>query len=155
MATVLQFRERLAPLANKEKVYELFFEVVKSFESYLIDFNLIRLEEGEDIFGNIVGRYKRSTELEALFGEGPKPIKPKKEGEPYNFQWTGGLFDGMYIEFTKDSFTFTSKDSKTPELKVKYKNIFGLQERDLNEAMRDKLYPGFMKLIRNQLHLAA
>ncbi len=153
MATVIQLRNYLEPLKDKDTVYGLFFEVVKSFEAYLIDLNQIRLEEGQDVSGKLVGRYSRATEIESLFGEGPRPIQPKREGEPYNFQWTGGLFDGMTIDIFPDMALFTSKDSKTPELIAKYGDIFGLQPQDLNEALRDKLYPGFMKLIRNQLGL--
>lgn len=153
MATVHQFRERLEPLANKEFLYSLFLGVVSGLQEYLLDFNKIRLEVGQDIFGRTIGTYSKATELESLFGQGPRPIKPKVEGQPYNFQWTGGLFDGMYIEFSKDSFTFTSKDQKTPELVAKYGDIFGLQEKDLQEALDNKIYPGFMELIRKQLLL--
>lgn len=153
MATAVQLRTRLEPLRDRDTVYGLFFDVVKSFEAYLIDLNQIRLEEGHDVFGDLTGRYKRSTELESLFGDGPRPIRPKTEGEPYNFQWTGGLFDGMFIEIFGDRAEFTSRDSKTPELVAKYGDIFGLQGQDLEEALREKLYPGFMQLIRNQLGL--
>jgi len=153
MATAVQLRARLEPLRDRETVYGLFLDVVKSFEAYLIDLNQIRLEEGQDIFGDLIGRYSRATELESLFGEGPRPIQPKREGEPYNFQWTGGLFDGMYIDIFPDRAQFTSRDSKTPELIAKYGDMFGLQPQDLEESLREKLYPGFMKLIRNQLGL--
>lgn len=153
MATAVQLRARLEPLNDRDTVYGLFFEVVRSFEAYLIDLNQIRLDEGQDIFGDIIGTYSRATELESLFGDGPRPIEPKTEGTPYNFQWTGGLFDGMTIDIFPDRAEFTSKDSKTPELVAKYGDMFGLQPQDLDEALRDKLYPGFMKLIRNQLGL--
>ena len=152
MATAVQLRARLEPLKDRETVYGLFLDVVKSFEAYLIDLNQIRLEEGQDIFGDEIGRYSRTTELAAKFSQ-IKPIQPKKLGEPYNFQWTGGLFDGMYIDIFPDRAQFTSRDSKTPELIAKYGDMFGLQPQDLEESLREKLYPGFMKLIRNQLGL--
>ncbi|BFP39494.1 hypothetical protein FGF1_03390 [Flavobacteriaceae bacterium GF1] len=155
MATVLQLRQRLAPLVNKEVVYGIFFESVKAFEAYLIDLNQIRLEDGEDVFGNLTGTYSKSTELESLFGEGPRPIRPKVEGEPYNFQWTGGLFDGMRIDIFSDSAEFDSTDPKTGELKRKYGQILGLQERDLEEAIRERLFPDFIKRFRQRLGYAA
>lgn len=153
MATVLELRERLLPLKNRETVYGIFFESVAAFQAYLIDFNQIRLEEGEDVFGNLVGTYSRATELEYLFGEGPKPIKPKVEGEPYNFQWTGGLFGGMKIDIFSDRAEFTSTDGKTPELLEKYGQILGLQPEDLEEAIRERLFPDFMERLRGLLGL--
>lgn len=153
MGTVLSLKKRLETLNNREKVYGLFFGVVKRFEAYLIDLNLIRLEEGQDVTGKVTGTYSRATELESLFGAGPRPIKPKIQGQPYNFQWTGGLFDGMKINLFGDRAEFTSTDSKAPELIARYGELFGLQERDLVEALQDRLYPGFMELLRNQLQV--
>lgn len=152
--TVAQLRKRLEPLVNRDVVYGIFFESVRAFEEYLIDFNKIRLEDGEDVFGNITGTYSRATELEALFGEGPRPIKPKVEGEPYNFQWTGGLFDGMKIEVFGDRAEYDSTDPKTQELLQKYGQILGIQEQDLAEAIRDKLYPDFINRFRKRLGYA-
>lgn len=150
MATVVQLRQRLELLRNRDYIYGIFFEVVKRFEAYLVDFNQIRLEEGQDIFGNVFGRYSRTSELEYLFGN-PKPVKPKIAGQPYNFQWTGGLFQGMKIEIFSDRAEFTSTDSKTPELVAKYKDMFGLQKEDFEEALQNKLFPEFMILLRKQL----
>lgn len=152
--TVAQLRKRLEPLTNRDVVYGIFFESVRAFEEYLIDFNKIRLEEGENVQGQIVGTYSRATELEALFGEGPRPIQPKVEGEPYNFQWTGGLFDGMKIEVFGDRAEFTSTDAKTNELRNKYGDIFGIQPQDYQEALRDKLIPDFINRFRKALGYA-
>lgn len=149
--TVVELRNRLEALLNREVIYGIFFESVKAFEEYLIDFNKIRLEEGENVFGNEIGRYSRATELEYLFGEGPKPILPKIEGEPYNFQWTGGVFDGMKIEIFGDLAEFTSSDSKAPELEQKYGKIFGIQPQDYQEALKEKLFPDFINRFRIRL----
>lgn len=148
MATVVQLRDRLLPLRNREVVYGIFFESVEAFQAYLVDLNQIRLEDGENVFGNVVGTYSRATELEYLFGEGPKPIQPKIEGEPYNFQWTGGLFGGMKIDIFSDRAEFTSTDPNTEELISKYGQILGLQPEDMEEALREKLFPDFIKRLR-------
>lgn len=153
MATVLELRKNLSPLLSKETVYGLLFDVIRTYEAYLIDLNLLQLEKGEDIFGNVTGTYSRATELESLFGEGPRPIEPKREGEPYNYQWTGGLFDGMRMTISNKVATFSSTDSKAPMLKAKYGELFGLQDDHLLEAIQEKFYPDFMLLIRKQIQL--
>lgn len=153
MATVLQLRERLKPLLSRETVYGILFDVIRSFEAYLVDLNLIQLEKGQDIFGREVGTYSRATELESLFGDGPKPRQPKVEGQPYNFEWTGGLFDGFTLEISGDTAIFTSRDSKTPLLKEKYGEIFGLQEGNLIEAIDTKIGPAFLIAFRKRIGL--
>lgn len=151
VATIPQVQERVRTLNNKEAVYGVLFEVVRRFEAYLVDLNLIQLEAGKNPEGQLLGTYARSTELEALFGDGPRPIQPKVEGQPYNFQWTGGLFDGFTLQIDNDSATFTSTDPKVPLLTEKYGNLFGLSQEHLQEAVRDKLYPAFAEEIRKRL----
>lgn len=153
VGNLLELQQRVKTLNDREVIYRVLFEVVKRFERYLVDLNLIQLEAGQDNEGRLIGTYARSTELEALFGDGPRPIMPKVEGEPYNFQWTGGLFDGFRLTVENNTATFTSSDSKTPLLVEKYRDIFGLQPRYLEEAVREKLYPAFAKEIRTRLQL--
>ena len=153
MANLLQVRQRVQALNSKEVVYGILFEVVKRFEAYLIDFNLIQLEAGRNIRNELLGTYSRATEIEALLGDGPRPIRPKVEGEPYNFQWTGGLFDGMRLVVENNTATFTSTDSKTPLLVEKYGDIFGLTPENLAEAVKDRLFPAFTEEIRKRLQL--
>lgn len=151
MGTLLQLQQRIRPLRSKEVVYGVLFEVIKRFEAYLIDFNLIQLEEGRNIRNELLGRYSRATEIESLLGEGPRPIQPKREGEPYNFQWTGGLFDGFTLIIENNTATFTSRDSKTPLLVEKHGDIFGLSPENLAEAIKDRIGPAFVQAIREKL----
>ena len=151
MATIKQIRSRVNPLLNQNELYEVAFEVLRRFEAYLVDFQILQLEQGQDRNQRIVGRYSRATELESLFGSGPKPRQEKKEGEPFNFEWTGGLFDGMILEIRGQTATFTSRDSKTPLLREKYQDIFGLQDRYLQEAIREKIAPAFARVIKNRI----
>lgn len=150
---LVQLQRNVQALDDKEVIYGLVFEVIKRFEAYLIDLNLLQLEEGKNPEGRILGTYSRSTELEALFGDGPRPIEPKREGEPYNFQWTGGLFDGMILTVENNTATFYSTDSKTPILLEKYGNIFGLSKEHLQEAVSQKIYPAFAQAFRARLFL--
>lgn len=151
MATVLQLRERLKPLLSRETVYGILFDVIRSFEAYLVDLNQKNLEQGADIFGLLLGTYSRATEIESLFGDGPRPIKPKTEGEPYNFQWTGDLFGGMKLVIENNVAYITSDTPYTPELLDKYGEIFGLTDIDLAEAIQTRIGPGFIKSIRSTL----
>ncbi len=148
---LLRLKNNVSALNSKEAVYGVLFDVIKSFESYLIDLNLIQLEKGINTRGQVIGTYSRATELQALFGEGPRPIEEKKEGDPYNFQWTGGLFDGFRLEIENDVATFYSSDSKAPLLKQKYGDIFGLTEENFEEAVNTKIYPAFAKAFRERL----
>jgi hypothetical protein len=153
MGNLITLRDSIEQLFTRETIFEVFLESVKAFEQYLLDFNKLRLSEGEDIRGNIVGRYSRATELEALFGSGPRPIQPKREGEPYNFEWTGGLFGGMRLVFGDREAIFDSTDSKTRDLVSKYGEILGIQQEDLTEAIRDRLLPDFLRRVKLRLGL--
>lgn len=74
----------------------------------------------------IIGRYSKATEA---FAKIERPRKPKKAGEPYNFEWTGGFFDLMYLFFedTK-SYTLLSRDEKIKLIQKKYGDITTLTE---------------------------
>lgn len=109
--------------------------------------------EGRDIFDKEIGTYSRSTELEYLFGDGPKPRKPKIEGQPYNFEDTGSFFDGFYLDISNGMAEWKSKDSKTPLLVQKYGDIFGLDDVNLKNVIKNILVPGFQKYIRTILQL--
>lgn len=103
-----------------------------------------QLSKGLDADGNVVGTYSRSTEIESIFGE-VKPRKPKIEGQPYNFEWTGGFFDKMDVMFEDlKSYTLFSRDEKAKFLNEQYGNIDTLSqsnnERVNNEVLRPKMF---------------
>lgn len=151
--SLIQLQRNVEALADIEEIYGILFDVIRSLEAYLIDLNLLQLEEGKNVQGQIIGRYSRATELFALFGSQIKPIEPKVEGEPFNFQWTGGFFEGFRLQIQGNTATFYSTDSKTPLLVEKYGDIFGLTEEHLQEAVTEKIYPAFVKAFRARLFL--
>ena len=74
---------------------------------------------GLDAKGKVIGRYSKATEGYAADPEN-RPRQPKIAGEPFNFEWTGGLFDELYLTFdSKDSYTLFSYDAKASFLKVR------------------------------------
>lgn len=89
---------------------------------------------GLDAKGKVIGRYSKATEGYAADPEN-RPRQPKEAGQPYNFEWTGGLFDEMFLTFdTKDTYTLFSYDAKATFLKDKYGDIF-----DFTEAHNDRI----------------
>lgn len=151
MANLLDFRKNLAEVSDRKVLIQIMLDAAYQLRALLIDLNQIQLESGKDINGRVLGRYSRATEIESLFGE-IKPIQDKREGEPYNFEWTGGLFDGMKIVARKQSLEFTSSDSKTPLLVAKYGEIFGLTEKHMAEAV-EKIIPLFLEEICKRLQI--
>lgn len=146
MGTVLNLKKNLVPLQSKELVYEILFDVIRSFEAYLIDLNLIQLSKGEDIFGKTIGTYSAVTE--EIAKKPPRPKEPKIFGKPYNFEWSGDFFRGFKLDVKNQVAIFTSRDSKTPMLIDLYGDIFGLNDDNLREAIQEKIAPNFINQIR-------
>ena len=83
---------------------------------------------GLDAKGKVIGRYSKATEGYAADPDN-RPRQPKIAGEPFNFEWTGGLFDELYLTFdSKDSYTLFSYDAKATFLKDTYGDIFDFTE---------------------------
>lgn len=108
-----------------------------------------QLSKGKDGDGKIIGTYARATELISLF-ESPKPIKPKKEDEPYNFEWTGKWKKGLEaILINENYYDILSIDGKHKELIKQYgEKLTKLNEKDniiVNETMlKPDLYQVFV-----------
>lgn len=136
---------------DKSILTGILLDVMIRFREYLLDLQKLQLEEGENNKGQVVGRYSRATEIASLFGPPPRPIKPKREGEPYNFEWTGDYFDGMRIFRRNDSIIITSRDSKADLLELKYRDLLGLQEESLAEAISQKIAPATVRDFKTYL----
>jgi hypothetical protein len=148
MANLLQFRQNLAKISNRKDVYEEVFRAIKFLETYLLDLQKEQLSAGVDNEGVEIGTYSRLTETIARQSN---PIKPKRAGDPYNFEWTGGFFQGMRLDVGKQEAVFTSSDSKTPMLTVKYPGLLGLTQDHLNQALEDRIIPEFLKAWKEKL----
>jgi hypothetical protein len=113
-----------------------------------------QLSEGIDSKGKVVGTYSYLTkqyadeELQASGGRTPR--KDKTPGQPYNFEWSGGLFDNFYMHFEdKESFSLFSQDEKANFLEKEYGDIFTLtksnNERINQEILRPEMYDEIIK----------
>lgn len=150
MATLYQFQQKLAKI-NSQKYLELaLFEQIKRYENIFLRYQKEQLNEGEDAEGNIFGVYKQSTED---WDRSYTPRKPKIAGEAYNFEDTGGLFDGMRLDVFEDKAEFWSDDSKTADLVNRFKGFFGLSDERLREVIKTVIYPAFMIELRTVLGL--
>lgn len=152
MANLQEFQTRLKKLNNRQELYAIAFKIVKQTQKIAISLQKQQLSEGQDNEGNIIGTYSRATELESLFGDN-KPRTSKEEGQPYNFEWSGGLFDNMFLLFGDDEVSFWSKDSKTPELVEKYDNLLGLDDYNLPNYIRNSILPLLQLEARKVLQL--
>lgn len=74
-------------------------ESMHQTKEYLVANQLDQWDRGVNKDGDIIGRYTKNTELIA---KKSNPIKPKKRGQPYNLQWTGGLFRSAKAIIQKD-----------------------------------------------------
>lgn len=151
MATISQMSQRLSRLKDEQLIISLVFQQIKRYEGILIDYVQGQLEQGQNPQGKVVGTYSRATELESLFGE-VRPILPKREGDPFNFQWTGGFFDGMFLKVGKDEAVFGSND-KQSLLEGKYGDLLGLQIKNWIEAKEKYILPAFISEIRKILNV--
>ena len=68
-----------------------------------------------------------------------EPRQDKVPGSPYNFEWTGGLFDDMFMHFEDDkSYSLFSQDSKAKMLEKEYGDIFTLTKKN-NKQVNDEI----------------
>lgn len=153
MPNLLEFRQNLEPLTKRDELVKIALEVVFQLRAYLIDLNQIQLSEGKDAFGNIIGTYSPATEF---ISQNPdagqvRPILPKNAGDPYNFEWTGDFFNEMTMVANGKEVIFTSTDSKTPLLTMKYKDLFGLTDENMTEAVTEKILPAFVEVLCSRL----
>lgn len=68
-----------------------------------------------------------------------KPIQPKIAGEPYNFEWTGKYFKGMFIKVFGNSNFEIEIDSAVDyagELESRYKKLLGLVDKNQEQLNR-------------------
>lgn len=142
---VLDYKNKL----NSISVQSILKDAVNRHSFQIIQLNQIELDQGKNYLGQIVGKYAKSTEL---ISKTENPRQPKKAGQPYNFEYTGALFDKMFIKydgkviiinsnglgdnakqlfleinkalgFTKESSDMINWDILLPELQLKVKQI--------------------------------
>jgi hypothetical protein len=150
MATLFQFQQRLARINNIAALESILFLEIKKNEKAFIELNKAQLSEGKDNKGKVFGKY---TQLTEDIAKTENPRKPKVAGQPYNFEYTGGLFDGFELPVDGTQAQFFSTDGKTEELFLKYDGLFGLQPENLRTVIKETILPAFLIQIRKELKL--
>ena len=108
---------------------------------------------GLDSKGKLIGRYSKATEGYAADPEN-RPRQPKVAGQPYNFEWTGGTFDELYLTFdSKDTYTLFSYDAKATFLKDTYGDIFDFTEAHNQRINYEIILPELDRKLTQKLKL--
>ena len=113
-----------------------------------------QLNKGLDSSGSIVGTYWWTTEY--IYAKNPdnRPRQPKEKGQPYNFEWSGELFDTMKVVVSPqdndfDIYSSTGKD-KFVEKKMNA-NLMDLTKEN-NDFINEKIIePYIAKKIEERL----
>lgn len=95
--------------------------------------------------------YEPSTEL-YWAKQQPQPIKPKKAGERYNFEWTGETFRAMMLEIRGEGvFEIFTKDAKNNLLQQIYGTIFNLTDKHNEYINENIILPKLYEYLLNSL----
>lgn len=96
-----------------------------------------QLSQGIDSKGKVIGRYSKNTPN--YIDPTNPPRQDKEPGQPYNLEWTGGLFDNFYLHFENlESFSLFSQDEKAKMLEKEYGDIFTLTDKN-NKMVNDEI----------------
>jgi len=152
MATIAQFSQNLSRLANSSFLNSLLLQAIKDTEKIAISLQKQQLTEGYDSEDKEIGRYSQASE-NIYISEGKKSNQPKIAGQLFNFDDTGSFLKEIKLEYSNNDATFWSTDSKTPELIGKYKNIFGLDNYNLSNYVKNSLAPKFILSIKRELNI--
>lgn len=131
-------------------------DIVLNADDFVIFLQQEQLRLGKNESGDTIGTYTPYTEFISEnyqeFGV-EKPIQSKVAGEPYNFEWSGKYFKGMFIKVFANSTFIIEIDSSVPyadELEKRYKKLLGLADNnqdELNRFIEDKVTEQLNKLL--------
>lgn len=125
-----------AKTLTPSKVKSDLFKFIRQLEGGLAVINKDTIfKKSEDINGKSIGFYSRATE-ELTGGR-------KQEGDPFDLRESGLFLDSLFVKVQQDSILFDTTDPKKKEVlkNLLSTNIFGLQEKELNNLIKQKLEP--------------
>jgi len=127
-------------LSDSKEIERLIIEAAKPYEAEMIDLNTSQLSDG-----------KLSTNKKVTPKYSPEYAKFKGFKTP-DLHLEGDFYAGFNIEFKEKSMIFDSNDDKTPKLETRYSSdIFGLTDKNKQEAVEEYIADDFIKLIANEL----
>lgn len=104
-----------------------------------------QLAKGLNSFGNVVGYYESITSLYAFNDRkatsGRFPKTEKRAGQPYNFEWTGELFDSLNLKgnVNKNEYEIFSSVGKIKKLEGIYNTKLGDLTEENNEWINQNI----------------
>lgn len=154
MSVVQKYRQTLKGIDVQKMVRKILTDNQKEVFEILQD---EQLGKGLDSEGKLIGTYSKATDAIASssvsIAIGSAPRKDKIAGEPYNFEWTGDLFDKFGLTFeSSDTYTLFSRDGKADLLKEKYGNIFDFTENHNDRINSEIIAPALNKLLKDNFN---
>lgn len=142
--------DRIPRIANRIIIEnaEIILEIIKENQ----------LSYGKDSNDNVVGYYKSITSLYAYndrmaYGY---PKSSKSKGQPYDFQWSGELFNTLNLrgDVSKQEYTIFSSTGKLSLLEDIYKTKLGdLTDKNNDWINENILLPNLYKIILDEMIL--
>lgn len=137
------------------------FKFIKSIEREIFDLNIKQIEKAEDAKGlplvnkdtTFDGVYSKLTEDIAAV---ENPVLPKKEGELYNFAWTGDFLSGFDMNVFNDHVEIFSTGEGSGEKKAffdGYQSLYGLTPESIKIIIETRLIPFLNTYSRQMLGL--
>lgn len=143
MVTINDIRKRLTAAVIKTEASKS----VEATKEIIVIRQQEQMLQGLNAKGEKIGRYRNNkyarykNEINPLPGLGVPDLKLK-----------GGFFSGMQTNVTLETFTTDSVDEKSPQLKAKYGDIFGLTDNSKTEYIQ-QLRPVFVERMKQKLRL--
>ena len=150
MSTVIQpFINRLKSIEDRLPIYANKI-VLENAELLIHLITQNQLAKGKDTSGSIVGVYFWTTEYKHAKDPYNRPREEKITGQPYNFDWTGELFETLSVRANanKGEFSIISVSGKIDRLEKIYNtNLSDLTEENNNFFNLTVLLPELQKII--------
>ena len=152
MPTISEYLEKVKFV--RDNLWQETHSIIK--EGYvtemILDMNREQLSNNELPNGSEIGSY--SNNYFDFDGYGGFPSFPKKQNNPFNFNWTGDYFRSLDIVFNSQSeISIISNDNsvKKGQLLKAYGKTTGLNEKNQYILNYEIIYPELMKFINQYI----
>lgn len=130
-------------LKKLDKIKDSMERVARRAVQENMEFILFQIKErqlglGMNSQGGIVGVYKPFTKKLAADPTN-KPREPKIVGQPYNFEWSGELFDTLTLKLEADSYSIFSTTGKDKFLEEQFKTKLTKLTPENNEIINNTI----------------
>lgn len=151
--------QKKANLIIPSKVRKDLYTYIRSIENEFFKRNIEQLEDHVNAKGGLLEN--RDSRFNGVYSQLTKdisilenPLAPKREGEPYNFLWTGEFFKGFELFITNGTlflFSTGTGSGEKADFFNGYQDLFGLTDNHLNEVIDSFLLPFLITYYRSKL----